>query len=107
MGERPAAQKACPAGNICLAQGLPAVASMDFTRKRTASCGSRNRRHLRPLDRGRAGTARASIRAKHAHVRAPRIGCTTAFDRGVGAARATSCQPRVNEQKEGHWANSL
>ena len=32
---------------------------------------------------------------------------TTTFGRGVGAARATSCQPRVNEQKERHLASSL
>jgi integrase len=43
-------------------------------------------RHQRSLDQGSSSPARASIRAKHAHVRAPWLACATAFSR-VFAAR--------------------
>jgi len=82
-------------------------ASTPVSPRPRASLGRKPSGDGRPFHQGRACTARASIRTKHAHVRAPWIGCTTTFGRGVGAARATSCLPRVNEQKERHLANSL
>ncbi len=49
----------------------------------------------------------SSLRAKHAHVRAPWIGCTTAFGGGITARCGTAWHPQGTEQKERHLANSL
>ena len=64
-------------------------------------------RHEGSLDEGSAGAARPSIGAKHAHVRAPWLACTTAFSRVFAARCATSRQRQGTEQKERHLAHSL
>ena len=49
-------------------------------------------RHERTLHQGSSSPARPSLRANHAHVRAPRLACTTAFSRVCVARFATSRQ---------------
>ena len=60
-----------------------------------------------------AGSTRASFRAEHAQIRAPRIESAAPFSGAVGAACATSCQRGVNGYENGHvrlsrkWPESL
>ena len=58
----------------------------------------------RALHQGSASTARSSIRAEHAHVRAPRVACPTPFGGGFAACITTARHPDGTEQKERHLA---